>query len=114
MSLLVEQGIPGALFYVAMLYWMNTSLQKLWRRYKSVENEEASLFPAVFGVLAAVTAGDLFVDFLRFEIRFWFIVIVMLLLAMPERRPVVAREELGAAGHASVQGLRAGQRLSRG
>lgn len=83
MSLLVEQGLPGAVFYAAMLVWLARSTLILWRIYRVSESPESRIFPAVAAVLAAITIGDMFVDFLKFEIRLWFIGITMVLVGTP-------------------------------
>ena len=81
MSLLVEQGIPGAIFYVAMVAWLTRSLVKLWRSYQRAVGTDAMVLPAVAAVLAAITIGDMFVDYLKFETRIWFLGIAMVILA---------------------------------
>jgi O-antigen ligase len=81
MSLLVEQGIPGAIFYAAMVAWLAKSLVKLWRSYRRAVGTEAMVLPAVAAVLAAITIGDMFVDYLKFETRIWFLGIAMVILA---------------------------------
>jgi len=79
MTLLVEQGIPGAIFYVALLWWLTSSLVALARQCRDAGSFLASLYPAVAGTLAAITIGDLFVDFLKHEARIWFIAIVIVM-----------------------------------
>lgn len=101
MSLLVEQGVPGGLFYLVMLLWLYRSLRKLRSEYRNTGGTEAGLFPAVFAVLAAITAGDQFVDYLKFEIRIWFIAIVMILLAMAMRARGTQEDATGSHGPAA-------------
>lgn len=85
MTLLVEQGVFGALLYVATTAWLIVSIRRVWRRIKGQQTALASLLPAVVSVLAAITVGDLFVDFLKFEIRIWFISLLMIFIGITKR-----------------------------
>lgn len=82
MTLLVEQGIPGAIFYVLLLSWGLKNVWMLARRFRGEDGFLAQVFPATAGILGAITVGDLFVDFLKFEARLWYIAVLMLLLTM--------------------------------
>lgn len=84
MSLLVEQGVVGAAMYVMMVVWTVKSLMLLRRKHQLIDDRESALLPAVAAVLCAITVGDMFVDFLKFEIRIWFIGLTMVLLARSE------------------------------
>lgn len=86
MSLLVEQGVLGAVFYFAMVIWVTGSLSTLRRRYAGSESRDAALLPTVAAVLVAIAVGDMFVDYLKFEIRIWFVGLTMVLLTMSSRR----------------------------
>jgi O-antigen ligase len=97
-SLLVEQGIPGAIFYVAMLVWLTKNLVTLWWKYRTAQCAEAAFVPAVAAVLVAITIGDMFVDFLKFEIRIWFLAIVMVLVGMPSTPLAEAEQSAVASG----------------
>lgn len=81
MSLLVEQGVVGAIMYVVMVIWAARSLIVLRRRHRQLVDGESAMLPAIAAVLCAITVGDMFVDFLKFEIRIWFIGLTMVLLA---------------------------------
>jgi len=87
MTLLVEQGIPGVLFYLAMIGWTFASVVKLKRELRFVENP---LVPAVFAaaasILIAIVVGDLFVDYLKLEVRMWLIATMMVLVNMANER----------------------------
>jgi O-Antigen ligase len=82
MTMLVEQGIPGAIFYILLLFWGLKQVFLLARRLAGQEGFLAQVFPATVGILGAITVGDLFVDFLKFETRLWYITVLMLLLSM--------------------------------
>lgn len=80
MTLLVEQGVPGAAFYIAMLLWMWVAFHRLWRGFSETKSSAATLYPAVASTLLAIAVGDMFVDYLKFEVRIWFVGIVLVLL----------------------------------
>jgi hypothetical protein len=92
MTLLVEQGVPGALIYLAMLVWLLVSVRKLSKRYRGAAGDLPLLFPAVVGVLGAITLGDMFVDYLKSEVRIWFIGVLMVLLTLPVSAPETAAQ----------------------
>jgi hypothetical protein len=59
----------------------------LWRlskaRLRPENNLQATLlYPAVAGSLTAMIVGDLFVQYPKFELRFWFLTLTMVLLGM--------------------------------
>ncbi|MEL7186306.1 MAG: O-antigen ligase family protein, partial [Pseudomonadota bacterium] len=82
MTMLVEQGIPGAIFYFMLLLWMARTCLRLRRPMRDREGLIPQTYAAVVAVLAAITVGDLFVDYLKFEARLWFISILMVLVRM--------------------------------
>jgi O-antigen ligase len=82
MTMLVEHGIPGAVFYVAMLAWTLRCVRTLARRYRTESGFMAAVFPGVVGVLGSVVIGDLFVSYMRFEVRFWFLAVLMAMLSI--------------------------------
>jgi len=77
MSLLVEQGIPGALFYVAIGVWTFKRLAILRRRLKGSDSFGELVLAGVGAAMGAIFAGDMFVDYLKLEVRVWFIAVVM-------------------------------------
>lgn len=82
MSLLVEQGLPGAIFYFAYLFWLYRSIIRLRRTLISRQDFLATLLPAVTAVLCAVTLGDMFVDYAKSEVRIWFVALLMVMQRM--------------------------------
>lgn len=109
MSLLVEQGIPGALFYLAFLAWMGSRLIVLRRRLAQESEFLATMYPAIAASLVAITLGDMFVDYLKLEVRQWFIAFLMVFMKLTQEAaqrtvaPAAARRQhAGTAGrHAS-------------
>jgi O-antigen ligase len=86
MTLLVEQGIPGAMFYFGMIAWTWASVRRLRRDLRSADGALPAYFGATAAILGAVVVGDLFVDYLKLEVRMWFIAIMMVLLNMARER----------------------------
>jgi len=80
MTLLVEQGLIGAMFYLLFLIWILKSLLYLRRETRQKDNFLAAVFPTVAAVLFAITVADLFVDYLKLEVRFWFIGLVLVMI----------------------------------
>ncbi len=95
MSFLVEQGLPGALIYLAMLWWIGKRLLALGRAYRSADGFLPTAVPAVAAILGAITIADLFVSYTKFEPRIWFIAVLMALTREPrpegEAVPLVTR-----------------------
>jgi len=95
--MLVEHGIPGAALYLALVSWIAVSVVRLLRArlWSSSDGRVAMLYAAVGASLSAIVIGDLFVQYPKFEIRFWFLTLAMLLLNAlvvrdAERSPVAA------------------------
>ena len=99
MTMLVDHGIVGGVFYVLMLVWAFRSLLTIAERVKGQERFLASALPGIAAVFAAITIGDVFVQYPKFEARIWFISLLTVMLhlsakvdaRMPpiERRPVI-------------------------
>ena len=77
MTLLVEQGVPGAAFYFAYLIWSYRTLARTWRLSRTNAGFLGAVFPAVAAVLGSIFIGDMFVDFLKHEVRIWFIALLV-------------------------------------
>ena len=82
MSLLVEQGVPGALLYILMLIWIARLVFRLRSRMRGSSGLLSNVYAAVVAILGAITIGDLFVDYLKFEARFWFVGLLMVLVKL--------------------------------
>jgi hypothetical protein len=99
MTLLVEQGVPGAVLYVLMLFWIAARLLALRRQYAEGVGFVSLLLPGLAAILGAITIGDMFVDYLKFEARLWFIAVLMVIV----RLTAVARTAEQPARGQSVQ-----------
>jgi len=96
MSLLVEQGIVGAFFYILLLIWIAKTTFRLRRRQRESTGLVPNLYAATVAALGAITVGDIFVDYLKFEARFWFIALLMVIVKLDtlesERRDAEAED----------------------
>jgi hypothetical protein len=106
MTLLVEQGIPGVAMYALLLVGLYRSVGALWKRFKGAPGPFAAFFPCVAAALLAVSVGDVFVDYLKLEVRIWFIGLFLVLNALA---PALGTEEgrtdmAGTAGAAVAAG----------
>ena len=80
LSMLVDHGVPGGLAYAALLGWVLLTARRL-RRTLGRQGTTAALYvPAVIGSLLAMFVGDMFVPFVRYEVRFWFVALLLVLL----------------------------------
>lgn len=86
MSLLVEQGILGAAFYFALVLWIVSKILALRRSLTGEDGFLACVYPAVAASLIAVFIGDLFVDYLKLEVRIWFLAFLMVLFKLEAAR----------------------------
>lgn len=87
MTMLVDHGVVGGIFYAAMLFWVLRNLREIARRVRGDSEFLGTVLPGIAAALGAIFIGDLFVQYPKFEARVWFIslVIVMLHLTAPER-----------------------------
>jgi hypothetical protein len=93
LTMLVEQGIPGAILYLGMAMWIVSFLRSASRPLATSPSEARLLIPAVAGSLVAILVGDLFVQYPKFEIRFWFLTLGMVLLGMVTARIVAPQPQ---------------------
>lgn len=77
MTVLVEQGLPGAIIYGWLLGWICVGARKL-KRAGRVNPDSLVLLPAV-GVVAAIAVTQVsgqFVDYLKAEVVIWFVALL--------------------------------------
>jgi O-antigen ligase len=104
MSMLVDHGVIGGAFYVAMLAWMYVTLRRTRQVLAASKGFLAAALTAVAASLLAITIGDLFVQYPRSEVRIWFIGVLIVLnhLAVSAVNPFTgvesAREPVSAIG----------------
>jgi len=85
MTMLVDHGIVGVTFYVAMLVWLVRSLLVMRQRVAGRSDFSSLVLPAIAGVVFAITVGDMFAQYPKFEARIWFVSVVLVLLHFTER-----------------------------
>jgi O-antigen ligase len=102
LTMLVEHGVPGAVLYVGMVLWVLACLRSVARsRPIASETAVARLFPAVAGSLVAIIIGDLFVQYPKFEVRFWFLTLGMVLLGMVSARDAATESAQATAAQSA-------------
>ena len=79
LTLMVEQGIPGMVMYLLYLSWILRMALRLRERMCSSSGILATTYTATVAILGAITVGDLFVDYLKFETRFLFIALFIVI-----------------------------------
>ena len=80
LTMLVDHGIPGAAFYIALLFWTYRKLKALAPQVRALAPQgtgmtgfPAAVFPAVAGIMVAIVIGDIFGSFVMLEVRVWFV-----------------------------------------
>jgi cellulose synthase/poly-beta-1,6-N-acetylglucosamine synthase-like glycosyltransferase len=71
--MLVEHGWPGAVIYLTALVIIAKRALLLFRRVKGTGSFVSVMLPAIAGSLAAMFIADMFVPYMRFEVRIWFV-----------------------------------------
>jgi len=93
LTLLVEQGIPGIVLYFGLLFWMARTVLPLRHRMRLSDGLLSTTYAATVAALAAITVGDLFVDYLKFEARYWFIALLLVLIKLDQTIPAKVTDE---------------------
>ena len=88
MTVLVEQGIPGVIIYTFLMLWTIRLVFRLRPRMRASDNLLSTTYAATVAALAAIAIGDLFVDYLKFEARFWFIAVLAVLDKLDKDRVI--------------------------
>jgi O-antigen ligase len=106
MTIIVDHGIPGVFLWGGMWLWVVAKCLKLGKGYRKQTVFQATAFPAVAAIFAALAVGDMFVTYGKYEIRIWMIAVVMALLSIEAAR--VKQEKLaGVPAPAGASGKRA-------
>ena len=96
MTMLVDHGILGAALYIALLLWIYKKLRALAPQARSMSGFPATFFPAVAGVLVAITIGDIFSQLPLLEVRVWFVSLLIAYAQLLQVHGAPAREEVAA------------------
>lgn len=91
MSLLVDHGVLGAAVYLLLLLWIYRALRKLYHPEQALSPLLTSLLPGIAASLAALTVSDQFVPNVKYELRYWLLTFLMLMLAFAVRQRVESR-----------------------
>jgi O-antigen ligase len=89
MTMLVDHGIPGGVFYLGMLAWIVSIVRATSKQVRGLTGMLPLALPAIAAALGAITIGDLFVQYPKFEARVWFISLLPVLthLVVRARQP---------------------------
>jgi O-antigen ligase len=105
LTVLSEQGIPGALIFGALMLWV---LRSIWRmrdlRYQPEATRMAGHLAAVAAMLAVAAVGGLGVDYLKAEIQVWGLILLTVLSVAHAMMYTVV--EPRSASEPKVEGLR--------
>jgi O-antigen ligase len=101
MTMLVEQGIFGAVFYIVAAVWVGRRIVALRRSLSGRDDFLASIYPAVAASLIAVFVGDMFVDYLKLEVRVWFLAFLMVIIKLD-----AAEQQRRAGAESGAPGMR--------
>ena len=72
MTVLVEQGIPGAIMFVMMALWVLRSLRAMKQQATQLGNSQTAIHAgAIGGALVVVLVGGVFADFSKCEVQIW-------------------------------------------
>jgi len=93
LTILVEQGIPGVIIYVALLIWIARTVFRLRHQMRLHDGLLSTTYAATVASLAAIIVGDLFVDYLKFEARYWFIALLMVLVKLDRASPATVIDD---------------------
>jgi hypothetical protein len=102
MTMLVDHGLPGGVLYIALLLWIYKKLKALAPQARSMSGFPATFFPAVAGVLVAITIGDMFSQFPLLEVRVWFVSLLIAYAELLQADGASARDEVAAPQVAQV------------
>lgn len=96
MTMLVDHGVFGVVFYVALLIWIARTILILRRRLKNEDGFLASMLPAFAAVLGAITIADQFVQYPKLEVRVWFVSLLIVMLHLTTDRQQTQQPALRA------------------
>ncbi len=98
MSLMVEQGIPGMTFYALFLIWVARKGLQLHQLTRNTEGFLSTLTPSILAFMTALVVGDIFVDYLKSEVRVWFASLLVVAVSLAIRARETRDKAAEAAG----------------
>jgi hypothetical protein len=104
LTALVEQGIPGAIMYLALWIWTATALIRARDVRGDPESVQRSILNAAVGggLLLVFVAGQ-FVDYLKTEIQIWLLVLLVVLIQLRRTSAVADTQVAPPAPAASLK-----------
>jgi hypothetical protein len=83
LSMWVEQGIPGAIVFIALAFWCRRASKQLFQRYGPEKTVmEKGMLAGISAALLVTFIAGIFVDYLKAEVTIW---LLALLAAMYSR-----------------------------
>ena len=86
LTMLVEQGIVGGVFYALYFFWLLRSTTQLRERLRGSTGLLACTLPGAVAILVSITVADVFVDYLKLEVRIWYIAIMLAIYKLSIQR----------------------------
>ncbi len=81
MTVLVEQGVPGALLFIWLVAWTGLALRRVRKSVSSGDDgEKACQVAAVAAALTVILVGGVFADFSKCEAQIWMMAVLSLLI----------------------------------
>jgi hypothetical protein len=98
MTVLVEQGIPGAIMFFLMARWVGRSILGMKRRALELQNPWVAIHGGAIGAaLVVVLIGGLFADFSKCEVQIWMFALLAAVTQKQMYAPAEARAATGMA-----------------
>jgi O-antigen ligase len=91
MTTLVEQGIPGAILFICLLFWLFNSMLRIRRASRAgADPIVVTCATACAAGLVAVMMAGIAADYLMAEVQFWLLAALVAALQLVERKPLPA------------------------
>jgi O-antigen ligase len=114
LSMLVDHGVPGLAAFVLLLLWVAKSAWRLRTHTIRHHDRLALAVAALGGGFAAMFIGDLFVQYPKLEVRFWFIAILLSLLRWRQLDYLGKDNSVSAAPQLTPAGAGVGEHAGSG
>lgn len=82
MSMLVDFGIVGAGVYLFFLWWIYRTVSGLKKTALTLPPLLQMLLPGITGAYVALTVSDQFIPNVRYELRYWLLTFLMLMVVL--------------------------------
>jgi hypothetical protein len=83
--------------YFSLALWAAIKVFSVARLVRDTQGALSSYFPAIAGVVVITIVGDLFVDYLKLEVRIWFIALLLIVARMAREQKSAAAQPVGSA-----------------